>query len=218
MPRYIPKPVGTPRYGTTGRRSCCSSLGRRLSTSGGGDLTGHPPSRWLVFAFVGAGAFAIAAVSWRFGWSAALAAYLFVVAVGLVVSWFDAAEGRIPNRIVLPSYPIAFGLLAIAAAHAGRWDAYAHAAIAMGISLVVYLLLSSIRSGLGMGDVKLAGLLGVFLAYLGWNVFESGVVAGLLIGALSMLVLRLVRHAPIPTMPFAPSMVAGALVAIVLLG
>mgnify|MGYP006193708693 FL=1 len=75
-------------------------------------------------------------------------------------------------------------------------------------------------SGLGMGDVKLAPALGLYLGYLGWNAVLVGIIAGFVLGALAALVV-LVRDAaarkPLAgalrtALPFGPFLLAGTLV------
>ena len=71
------------------------------------------------------------------------------------------------------------------------------------------------RSGLGAGDVKLAGVLGLYLGWLGWPTLVLGAFAGFLAGGLVSLALLAARRATLATrVPFGPSMVAGALLAI----
>ena len=181
---------------------------------------GRRTGNWrVVLVAVFFGVVAAAAVGVRIGWHPSLPPYLFLVGVGTTVSVTDVMSGRIPNRVVLPAYPAGFALLVLPSALMAEWGAYAHAAIGVGVSLGIYFLLSCIRSGLGMGDVKLAGLLGSFLSFLGWDVYVSGLCAGFVLGALGMLALNLRRRvAPKRTMPFAPFMVVGAVIAIVVLG
>lgn len=56
------------------------------------------------------------ALGLRLGWTAALPAYLFLGAVCAVVSVLDVSTRRIPNRVVLPAYPVGGCLLVVAAA------------------------------------------------------------------------------------------------------
>jgi leader peptidase (prepilin peptidase)/N-methyltransferase len=68
---------------------------------------------------------------------------------------------------------------------------------------------------MGFGDVKLAGVLGLYLAYLSWGTLLLGGFLGFLIGALIGVGLILFRGGGRKTMlPFGPSMILGALLAI----
>jgi leader peptidase (prepilin peptidase)/N-methyltransferase len=70
--------------------------------------------------------------------------------------------------------------------------------------------------GMGFGDVKLAGVLGLYLGWLGWAEVVAGAFLGFLFGGVVGGVLLLVRRAGRKSMiPFGPFMLAGALVAII---
>jgi len=68
---------------------------------------------------------------------------------------------------------------------------------------------------MGFGDVKLAGVLGLYLGWLGWAEVVSGGFLGFLFGGVIGLGLMAVRRAGRKSqIPFGPFMLAGALVAI----
>ena len=68
-------------------------------------------------------------------------------------------------------------------------------------------------SGLGLGDVKLAGVLGAFLGWLGWPAVLVGTVAAFVINAAVALVLLAARQVGTKSgIAFGPAMVAGAVV------
>ena len=70
--------------------------------------------------------------------------------------------------------------------------------------------------GLGFGDVRLAGVLGIALGNLGWEALLLGIWTGsLLVGVLGLVLVRLgvVDRA---TTPFGPFMLLGALVGVLL--
>jgi leader peptidase (prepilin peptidase)/N-methyltransferase len=70
-------------------------------------------------------------------------------------------------------------------------------------------------AGMGMGDVKLAGLVGGVLAYMSWAALVIGAFAGFLLGALVGGALLATRRAGRKTaIPFGPFMIAGALLAL----
>lgn len=80
------------------------------------------------------------------------AVYIFAVAWPL--SHIDIREHRLPNRLVLPAFPIAIFGLATGALIGNRWPDFAMAVVAAAISFVCGLLVNRFGS-LGMGDVKL---------------------------------------------------------------
>ena len=80
-----------------------------------------------------------------------------------------------------------------------------------------YLVLALISpSGLGMGDVKLAGLLGIVLGWYGWEQVLAGTIAAFVLGGLAAVVLLVTARADRRThLAFGPWMIAGAVVGLV---
>jgi leader peptidase (prepilin peptidase) / N-methyltransferase len=156
------------------------------------------------------------AVTARFGATAALPAYLYLTAVAVALAAIDLDVRRLPNVIVLPSYPVGALLLISATAAHGHWNAVERALLAMGILLVFYFgLFLLYRGGMGLGDVKLAGVLGLYLGWLGWSQVWIGTFAGFLLGGVVGAALLLSRRAGRKSaIPFGPAMLAGALLAL----
>ena len=158
-------------------------------------------------------------VVWRVGWAPALPAFLFLGAVGTVASLIDLRTRRIPNALLWPSYPLGAALLALASALGDRWGMLGRAGIAMGLVAGFYLVLALGFPGqLGMADVRLGGLLGLFMGWLGWPELVTSVLAGWLLAALAVAWGRARRRSgggersrPIPLGPY---LCLGALVAI----
>ncbi len=155
-----------------------------------------------------------AAIVWRFGWSAPLPAYCYFGAVAAAVSVSDVAARRIPNRAVLPAYLVGPALLALASATSGPWWPLARAGIAMALLAGFYLILGlGFPASMGFGDVKWAGVVGLYLGWLGW----SAVSAGTLLAFTAAAVVAAGRRVAISqiherTLPMAPFMTGGALV------
>jgi leader peptidase (prepilin peptidase)/N-methyltransferase len=155
-----------------------------------------------------------AGMVWRFGWSAVLPAYLALAALSGIVVVTDATEHRIPAKVVLPAYPIAAALLALACAAAGPWWPLARAACAAVVVGGGYLFIALVFPGqFGLGDVRLGGLLGGYLGYLGWPSVIAGTFLGWAIGAIVVALFHGLprRHVVAPLGPF---LIAGAFVAI----
>src|SRR5664279_1836956 len=165
---------------------------------------------WLVIAV----ALTWASLTFRFGdlvhWSL-LPAYLYLGAVGAALTFIDLDVHRLPDLIVLPSYPIAFVLLLVPTVVSGQWGALLRAVLAGGVLFVVYLVLALVSpggGGLGLGDVKLAGVLGLLLGWLGWGTVMFSVVAAFVIGGVVALVLLLSGRASRSShFAFGPSMI-----------
>jgi leader peptidase (prepilin peptidase)/N-methyltransferase len=152
----------------------------------------------------------------RLGLDPALPAFLYLGAVGVALWMIDIDVKRLPNVIVLPSYVVAAGLLGAAAVAVGSYDVYLRALAAMAVLYGLYFLLALVYpAGMGFGDVKLAGVLGLYLGWLGWGETFVGGFLGFLFGGVVGLGLMASRRAGRKSqIPFGPFMLAGALVAI----
>ena len=164
---------------------------------------------WLhvpLAALSGAGAAALATT-----WAEAVA-FALVGLAGALLIVIDLAAHRLPDAIVGPMYPILFVALAIAAAIDGAWGQLGRAALAALVLLAGYFLLAFVSpSGLGLGDVKLAGLLGAFLGWQGWAQVLFGTAAAFVLGGLVAVVLIVVARANGRTaFAFGPMMLGGA--------
>jgi leader peptidase (prepilin peptidase)/N-methyltransferase len=158
--------------------------------------------------------FALMAV--RFGLAWDLPAYLYLAAIAVALALIDIDVRRLPNAIVLPSYPVVAALLLVSAIVEGRWDDYLRAAVGCVILFAFYFLLAFIYpAGMGFGDVKLAGVLGAYLGWLGWAAFGAGAFLGFLLGGvLGALLMAVGRAGRKSKIPFGPFMLAGALIAV----
>jgi leader peptidase (prepilin peptidase) / N-methyltransferase len=154
-----------------------------------------------------------ALVGLRFGWSPELPAWAWFLAVGLLLAVIDLREQLLPNRILLPGALGAAALLVLAAALDDAWPALLRALLAAAVCFGVLLVMALLApAGLGMGDVKLAGLLGLLLGWLGWPVVLLGFFAGFLVQAVVGVALLALRRAGRRTeLPFGPALLAGAL-------
>lgn len=157
------------------------------------------------------------ATAWYLGPTWALPAHLYLVAVGVALAYIDIDVHRLPDVITLPSYPVVLALLAVAAAGTGDWGSYVRA-LAGGAALwAFYYVLHKVHSrGMGMGDVKLAGLLGLYLAWTGWGAFAVGAFGAFLVGGVYSIGLLVLRRAGRKSgIPFGPWMLVGAALGIV---
>jgi leader peptidase (prepilin peptidase)/N-methyltransferase len=151
------------------------------------------------------------------GTTITVVAYLYLAAVSVALALIDLDTQRLPNAIVYPSYVVGATLLTAATLFSGDWAALLTAAIAGAALFLAYLLLVLVYpGGMGLGDVKLAGVLGLYLGYLGWGAFAVGAFAPFLLGGLFAIVLVLLRRAGGKSrIPFGPWMLLGAWVGIV---
>ncbi|WP_204002621.1 prepilin peptidase [Virgisporangium aurantiacum] len=143
---------------------------------------------------------------------AAAAVWALALAVGVPLAAIDLGAHRLPDALVLPAAAAAAGVALVGGAPA--------AVAGGGLLVTAYALLAVLpRSGLGFGDVKLAGLLGTALALLGWGALAWGTALAFLSGGLMAAALLVTGRATRTTpLPFGPHMLAGALAAAVLFG
>lgn len=145
-----------------------------------------------------------------------LAALAYLAVLSMLLAAEDIRSRRLPDRLVLPAYPAAGLLLAaaaLAAGEPGRIAGMAGGALAL---LAGYFLLRVLNpSGLGLGDVKLAGVLGLFLGYAGWIEVAAGTAAAFVLGGFWGLGLVLTGRGTGKTrIAFGPFMLAGAAAAL----
>ena len=116
--------------------------------------------------------------------------------------------------MVLPLYPILVVFLTLEAILLDAWDNVARSATAGGALFFLYFALAfAYPAGLGFGDVKLSGALGISLGWLGWPHLALGAGAAVVINALIVAVLLTFRRIrPKSHVPYGPSMILGAAV------
>lgn len=142
--------------------------------------------------------------------------YLYLAAISIALTLIDIDTHRLPNSIVLPSYLVVGVLLVAACLLGAEWSALLRAVIGAVALCAFYFVLRLVRpAGMGGGDVKLAGVLGACLAWLGWGALAVGAFAAFLLGGIFGLALIAARRAGRKTaIPFGPFMLAGAWVGI----
>ena len=141
-----------------------------------------------------------------------MAALLYLAAVSIALSIIDLETQRLPDAIVLPAYSAGAVLLTGAALLSGDAGRLGLAAIGM-VALVVFyaVMFFGYRGGMGMGDVKLAGVLGMYLGYTGLGPLLVGAFAPFLLGGLFAIALIVVRRAGRKSrIPFGPWMLLGS--------
>jgi leader peptidase (prepilin peptidase)/N-methyltransferase len=186
----------TPRRGTPWLR--CQSCDRPLRR--------REPVWWLVSAAAFGAASSITGFSWT------LPAYLVFAAVTVVLTVTDLDHKLIPNSVLYPGGIIAGVLLVFGSLLDGEPGRLPRSLAAGGLYFGVLFLVALVaRGGFGFGDVKLAALLGPFVAYQDWehfvvSIFFTGVYGGL--PAIILLVFRRARLGD--ELPYGPAMVLGA--------
>lgn len=153
------------------------------------------------------------------GPGALLAVYLGFLVLTVALTVTDLEEMRIVDRLNLPGTAILAVALAVVAVSGGDvswlWRGFLGAAAYLAGTTLMWFIAGG--KGFGAGDVKLSPLLGLYTAFLswgtlGWSVFVTAVVGGVLGAA----VLVLERGGAKSELPYGPPMVIGAWTAIAL--
>lgn len=170
---------------------------------------------------VAAGAAGCVAMGLRLGPSPVLPAFCYLAAVAVPLTIIDVREKRLPDVLTLPSYAAAALLLGLGAIFIrnGGW-LFLHALIGLAVAGAFYVLLAVIYpAGIGWGDVKLSGVLGLYLGWCGARTFATGLAGGFVLAAVFGVALIVAGRASRKTqIPFGPFMLAGAVAAILVLG
>lgn len=163
-------------------------------------------------ALLGAGAGALAPT-----WALLLPGVVLALACALLIV-VDLAEHRLPNALLAAAYPALLIALLPAAVLGPDWAALGRALLAGLAVMAAFLVLALISpAGLGMGDVKFSGLLGIALGWAGWTPVLLGMAAGFVLNAVLALLVMVIRRDRHGEVPFGPSMVGGAAVVLAML-
>lgn len=140
--------------------------------------------------------------------------YFYLGAIGVALAMIDLDTHKLPNKIVLPSYLVIAALLwAATAGYAFTLTDLMRAGIA-GLALYAFYFILLIVGGMGFGDVKLAGVLGMGLGFLGWEYVIVGAFLPFVFGGLFSVALIVLRKAGRKSgIPFGPWMVLGSFAA-----
>ena len=142
----------------------------------------------------------------RFGLSGGAFVASFFCAVLVVLSAIDLRHRIIPNRLVLPA------ALVVLVAQTALNPSAEWALGALGAASFLFVAALAYPAGMGMGDVKLALLLGAMLG----RVVGVGLMLGMIAAVIPSIVL-LARHGSAARkmgIPFAPFLAIGAIVAL----
>jgi len=181
-------------------RGRCRQCGTRIS------------ARYPLVELLTAVLFVVAAL--KFGLHAELPAYLYLVGVGVALAFIDLDVKRLPDVLTLPSYGVAVVLLGLASISEPH---LLLRAVRGGLAMfgMYFALAFAYPAGMGFGDVKLSGVLGLYTAWLGWDVWGAGLLLGFFLGGFFGIGLVLLKKGGRKTaVPFGPFMLVGAFLAI----
>lgn len=155
-----------------------------------------------------------AAITALAGWSWTLPALLIFAAGGIALSAVDLLERRIPNRMLLVAAPLAAVAILVAAAWQGSIVTLLWSAIGAAGLFLLYLAIALVApAAMGMGDVKLAALVGGVLGFVGLSAILAGVAAIALVGGVAALIVIAIRRSAVGQgLPYGPALVLGGLI------
>ncbi|CAB4944015.1 MAG: prepilin peptidase [Actinobacteria bacterium] len=141
-------------------------------------------------------------------------AWLALVIIGTRLAVVDIAEHRLPNRLLLMLAVVSIALLAGASAVNADPGRFLRALMCGSLVFAALLAAALLApSGLGMGDVKLGFVTGMFLGWLGWEWAYWGTLLGFALGGSWALILLVRRRGTLATaIAFGPCMLLGVLV------
>ena len=177
------------------------------------DIGGRPSLGWqsaIICVVIGALVGGAVGTDW------ALLFLVPLVPVGVALAVIDWRTCLLPTRILAPTYLAIVPLVVVAALASGEPTLLVGAAIGWAVMGGLYVLLWLVYpAGMGYGDVRLSGILGIVLGYLGLGQLALGGWSGFLLGGVGGLVLVALRVIDRRSNPFGPWMLIGALVGIV---
>jgi leader peptidase (prepilin peptidase) / N-methyltransferase len=157
------------------------------------------------------GLFVAVALVYEDPWRAVLLAPFAGLMVALSV--IDIRHRRIPNRLVYPAVVIAAAIILVGDLAGGGLDV-----LDAGIGLFAYglalLIIALISRGMGMGDVKLAGLIGLVLGSIGLDLVAVAAGMGILLGGVGAIVALLAGADRKSAIPYGPYLASGAVIAV----
>jgi leader peptidase (prepilin peptidase) / N-methyltransferase len=135
----------------------------------------------------------------------------------VAISFVDIERYVIPKRIVYPTLAVIVPFLVLSSAVDDRWDSLERAGMAGAFAFLAFLALHlALPRGMGYGDVRLAGLIGLTIGWLGvghaFVAFSASFLLGALFGVTVMVVSGQGRKTRIP---FGPFLAAGAVFSVI---
>jgi leader peptidase (prepilin peptidase)/N-methyltransferase len=155
-------------------------------------------------------------LAWRLTSAWELPAYCVLAAAGVAISAIDIEHMRIPSVLVYTTVALGAPLLVLASAGTHRWSALESAAIGGAIAFAAFgALFYAVPKGIGFGDVRLAGLCGGFLGWLGYREVVAGFVISFIVaGVPAALLLATGKVQRRTKIPFGPFLAAGTVITV----
>jgi leader peptidase (prepilin peptidase)/N-methyltransferase len=159
---------------------------------------------------IGGAVGAVVGLDWPLGYLVPL------VPIGIALAVVDWRTRLLPTRVIAPTYVALVASVLMITAAAGDVGDLRRAGLGWLVAGGLYLLLWVVYPrGMGYGDVRLSGVLGIALGHLGWSELVVGIYGGFLLGGVVGGVLSLLSRVDRKGYPFGPFMLLGALVGVV---
>lgn len=168
---------------------------------------------WLVPAGVVTSALAAGLLGFVLGPDRVLFALVPLVPLGYLLAVIDARTHFLPRLLVTPATVVVAAALLLEVVVTGDLDTLIRSAAGFVIAgLAFWLLWFFFPGGMGYGDVRLAGLVGLVTARLGWDSFIICIYGALILAALYALGRRLFgrSHPRTAAMPMGPFFIIAA--------
>lgn len=173
-------------------------------------IADRPGLRWRC---VVAGGAVGALVGLGLGWSWSLVAWLALVPCAMALAVIDWRTRLLPTWLIARVYVGLVLLLVVTTLVTQDWQDLIRAGVGwLGAGLLFFVLWYIHPRGLGYGDVRLSGILGLALGYVGTSELVVGIYAAFLLGGVGGGLLALLRVVERKGVPFGPFMLVGALV------
>jgi leader peptidase (prepilin peptidase)/N-methyltransferase len=172
------------------------------------DVAALPGLRWKT-ALVSA--VALGAIGARTHWHPILLVFAYLVPVCVALSVIDWRTRLLPTWLIAPSYYVVAALCVLASLLTGDWAALENAAIGWIAGFGFFFLMNLVfPAGMGYGDVRLSGVLGMALGWVGLGPLILGLYTGFVIGGVGGALLSGLKVFHRKHYPFGPFMVVGA--------
>jgi leader peptidase (prepilin peptidase)/N-methyltransferase len=154
--------------------------------------------------------------AFRFGAHWTLPAFLIFLPGMLALAFTDLEHMLLPVRIVYPVLAMVAGLLVVATVATGAWSRLEVAVVTGAVAAALFYAIHFLNpKWMAFGDVRLAGLIGLALGWLGAAIALLGFFLGFLLGAVVGVFLILTKRIdPKSNIPFGVFLALGAFIAV----
>jgi leader peptidase (prepilin peptidase)/N-methyltransferase len=150
----------------------------------------------------------------RFDWNWELGAFLVFASALVILTLIDLRTKRLPREIIYTAALVAAPFLVAGAFVDDELRRVTWAAVCAVAAVAVFAIVYVVsRGGMGDGDVRLAGLIGLHLGWIGPAHAVVGLFAGFLFGAVAGIAALLSGAGRKKALPFGPFMAMGAIAA-----